>query len=152
MKPSANHAMMLSNIADNCLSMRLRLLNRIVGAIYDQALRPHGIRASQMNILVVMAAYGRSTVQDLCNVMRMDSSTVSRALSILKKNDWVHVEPSGEGKILKFDVSEAGLQKIETVYLDWQRALEKAKDALGASASDAITASGNRHLLAGMTD
>ncbi len=105
MKPSAKHSIMLSNIADNCLSMRLRLLNRIVGAIYDQALRPHGIRASQMNILVVMAAYGRSTVQDLCDVMRMDSSTVSRALSILKKNGWVHVEPSGEGKILKFDVS-----------------------------------------------
>jgi len=46
---------LVKEIALNCYSVRLRLLNRVVGAIFDEALRPHEIRASQLNILVAVA-------------------------------------------------------------------------------------------------
>ena len=44
-----------------CLVVRLRLLNRVVTNIYDDALRPWGVKASQLNILVVMRSL-RSTL------------------------------------------------------------------------------------------
>jgi len=138
------------NGATNCLSVRLRLMNRMVGAIYDEALRPHGIKASQLNILVAVSAFGRVTSQQLCRVLHMDTSTFSRAVARLKNNRWLQVEPSGEGKILKIEVTKEGLKKIEQVYPDWQRAQAKAVEALGESTYEMIIASGNTHLLGGM--
>jgi len=151
MEPSAAHEKIVNSIATNCLSVRLRLMNRMVGAIYDEALRPHGIKASQLNILVAVSAFGRVTSRQLCRVLHMDTSTFSRAVARLKKNRWLRVEPSGEGKVLKIQVTKEGLKKIEQVYPDWQRAQAKALEALGESTSEMIIASGNKHLLGGMT-
>jgi len=151
MEPSAAHEKIVNSIATNCLSVRLRLMNRMVGAIYDEALRPHGIKASQLNILVAVSAFGRVTSRQLCRVLHMDTSTFSRAVARLKKNRWLRVEPSGEGKVLKIQVTNEGLKKIEQVYPDWQRAQAKALEALGESTSEMIIASGNKHLLGGMT-
>ena len=151
MKPSSTSQKMVNSIATTCLSVRLRLMNRMVGAIYDEALRPHRIRASQLNILVAVSAFGRVTSQQLCQMLHMDPSTFSRAVTRLKKNRWLEVSPSGEGKILKFEVTPKGFKKIEQVYPDWQRAQAMAVEALGESTSEMIIASGNKHLLGGMT-
>ena len=147
MKPSAAHQKMVNAIATNCLSVRLRLMNRMVGAIYDEALRPHAIKASQLNILVAVSALGKVTSQQLCRVLHMDTSTFSRAVARLKKNRLLQAEPSGEGKILQIEVTEKGFKKIEQVYPDWQRAQEKAAEVLGESTSEMVIASGNKHLL-----
>jgi len=151
MKPSAAHQKMVNSIATDCLSVRLRLINRMVGMIYDEALRPHGIKASQLNILVAVSAFGKVTSRQLCRVLHMDTSTSSRALARLRKNRWLQVEPSGDGKILKIKITKAGFKKIEQVYPDWQRAQAKALETLGESTSEMIIASGNKHMLGGMT-
>ncbi len=151
MKPSAFHQKMVNSIASNCLSVRLRLMNRMVGAIYDEALRPHRIKASQLNILVAVSAFGKVTSQALCRVMHMDPSTFSRAVARLKNKGLLQVEPSGEGKVLQIEVTQDGFKKIERVYPDWQRAQEEAAEVLGQSTSDMVVAAGNKHLLGGMT-
>ncbi len=151
MEPSAAHQKIVNSIATHCLSVRMRVMNRMVGAIYDEALRPHGIKASQLNILVAVSAFGKITSRQLCRVLHMDASTFSRAVARLKKNRWLQVEPSGEGKILKIALTQKGLKKIEQIYPDWQRAQAKAAEALGESASEMVVASGNKLLLGGMT-
>lgn len=151
MKPTAASQKMVNAIATNCLSVRLRLMNRMVGAVYDEALRPHGIKASQLNILVAVSAFGRVTSRQLCQVLHMGPSTLSRAVGRLKKSGWLQVRPSGEGKILKIEVTQKGFKKIEQVYPDWKKAQAKAAKALGESTSEMIIASGNKHLLGGMT-
>ncbi len=151
MDPSVAHQKMVNSIATHCLSVRLRLINRMVGAIYDEALRPHGIKASQLNILVAVSGFGRVTSRQLCQVLQMDTSTFSRAVARMKNKKWLQVEPSGEGKILKIEVTKAGFKKIEQVYPDWQRAQAKALEALGESTSEMIIAFGNKHLLRGIT-
>lgn len=151
MKPSLATQKMVNSIATNCLSVRLRLMNRMVGTIYDEALRPHSIKASQLNILVAVSAFGKVTSRQLCQVLHMDPSTFSRAVARLKKNRWLQVEPSGEGKILKIEITQKGYKKIAAVYPDWQRAQARAAEALGESTFEMIIASGNKHLLGGMT-
>jgi DNA-binding MarR family transcriptional regulator len=152
MEPSTTHKKIVNSIATNCLSVRLRLMNRILGVIYDEALRPHGIKASQLNILVAVSAFGRATSRQLCRVLHMDASTFSRAVARLKKKHWLQVEPSGEGKVLKIEVTREGFEKIEAVYPDWQGAQAKAVDVLGESTAEMLIAHGNKHLLGGMTE
>ncbi|MBW2430893.1 MAG: MarR family transcriptional regulator [Deltaproteobacteria bacterium] len=151
MKPTAASQKMVNSIATKCLSVRLRLMNRLVGAIYDDALRPHDIKASQLNILVAVSAFGRVTSQQLCQMLHMDPSTLSRAVTRLKKNRWLEVQPSGEGKILKIEVTQKGFKKIEQVYPDWEKAQVRAAKVLGESTSEAIIATGNKYLLGGIT-
>jgi DNA-binding MarR family transcriptional regulator len=151
MKLSASHQKMVNAIATTCLSVRLRLMNRMVGAIYDDALRPHGIKAGQLNILVAVSAFGKVTSQELCRVLHMDSSTFSRAVTRLKNKGLLQAQPSGEGKILQIEVTQHGFDKIEQAYTDWQKAQEKAEKVLGQSTSEMLIAAGNKHLLGGMT-
>ena len=141
----------MNAIASNCLSVRLRLMNRMVGTIYNDTLRPHDIKASQLNILVAVSLFGRATSQQLCRLLHMDSSTLSRAVARLKKKRWLQVRPSGEGKILEIEVAQAGIAKIEQVYPDWERAQAKVETVLGKSTSEVIIESGNKHLMSGVS-
>ena len=45
-------------IAQECLAVRVRLLNRALTAIYDEALRPLGMTTGQLNVMVVVANRG----------------------------------------------------------------------------------------------
>ena len=44
-----------STIAQSCLAGRVRLLTRVIYKIYDDALRPTGLKVSQLNILVAIS-------------------------------------------------------------------------------------------------
>ena len=116
MEPTGTQKEILHTIATNCLAVRLRLMNRLIGAIYDEALRPHGVKASQLTVMVAVSAFDRATSKQLCRALHMDASTFSRSLAILKKNRWLYTEPSGEGKVLKINITPEGLQKIEDAY------------------------------------
>ena len=43
---------MLERIATDCIAVRVRLLNRVAKAIYDEALRNHGLQVIQANARV----------------------------------------------------------------------------------------------------
>lgn len=150
MRPTTKQKQMITSIGTDCLMGRLRLLNRVVGGIYDEALRPHGIKLGQLTILVAVSRFGLATSQQISRALHMDPSTFSRALNRLKGKQWVQVTPRGEGKILNIAVTEAGYRMIAKVYPDWQKAQARAVDALGASTAEMILAAGNRHLLEGL--
>src|SRR6184192_343492 len=48
----------IDTISRTGIAVRLRLLNRVVTNLYDDALRPLGLKVSQLNILVVTARLG----------------------------------------------------------------------------------------------
>ena len=141
----------LKQITGDCIAVRLWMLNRIVTGIFDETLRPHGIRGSQVNILVAASAFGPSTVRELCRVLHMDASTLSRAIARMKNRGWVVSEPSGDGKILRIRTTTQGLEMIRQIYPPWKEAQKKALGLLGDKAAEAIASAGNRQLLEGMT-
>ncbi len=44
----------VDTIASECLAVRIRLLNRTVTHIFDEALRPLKVKVSQLNVLMVV--------------------------------------------------------------------------------------------------
>ncbi len=151
MIPSSIQKQMANTIGSDCVMARLRLLNRLVSGIYDEALRPYGIKLTQLTILIVVSKFGLATSLQISRALHMDPSSFSRALTRLKQKQWLHVEPSGEGKMLHIEVTEKGFDMIEKVYPAWETAQEKTLDILGESASEMIVSSGNKHLLEGLT-
>jgi hypothetical protein len=73
----------IDTIAKTCVAVRLRLLNRVVTGYYDVALRPLGLKVSQLNILVVTAKLGLARPAQVCEILQLDASTLSRNIKPL---------------------------------------------------------------------
>jgi DNA-binding MarR family transcriptional regulator len=125
-------------ISGECLGVRVRTLNRAVTALYDEALRPHGLRVGQLNLLVAVARMGTARPGDLCRFLRMDKSTLSRDVELMRRNGWLEVDGSGDKRARPLRVSDEGLVLLEAVVLAWRQAQERAGAMLGVEATTAI--------------
>jgi DNA-binding MarR family transcriptional regulator len=126
-------------IARDCLAVRLRALNWAVSALDDEALRPSGLRIGQANLLVAIARMGTARAGDLCRLLGMEKSTLSRDVEVLRRNGWVIVEEAGR-RALSIRVSPEGHTLIERALPAWRGAQERARHLLGDGAADVIAA------------
>ena len=123
-------------IASECLATRIRRLNRIVSSIYDEALRPFGVKISQLNILVATATHERSRPADLCRTLDLDPSTLSRNLRILHRRGWIeYLEDQGDARAQPFRLTAAAEELIVRAYPAWLTAQLRAEEALGPEAA-----------------
>jgi DNA-binding MarR family transcriptional regulator len=117
-------------IASECLAGRVRILNRVVTGIYDDALRPHKVRISQMNVLVALAAIGPVRAADVCRRLRLEKSTLSRDLDRLLERRLVRATPAtGRGQELQ--ATPAGRALIKRVTPAWEEAQRRVQELLG---------------------
>lgn len=121
-----------------CLSLRMRLLHRMISGIYEEALRPVGVRGGQLSLLLSVSAAGPVKPSDLARVLHMDKSTLSRDLDRLKANGWIAVEPDPDGRGHLLTVTDAGRAIIAAAVPAWERAQEKAAELLGAEGVRAL--------------
>ena len=70
---------MIDKVASECVAVRLRMLNRVVTNIYDDALRSLDLKVSQMNILVAAAKMGTARPIEVCEHLHLDVSTLRLA-------------------------------------------------------------------------
>jgi DNA-binding MarR family transcriptional regulator len=118
-------------IVEKCIAVRVRLLARAVTRIYNQALRPHGLTISQMNILVAASHLGQVKQQDICRVLHLDKSTLSRDLARMRAQGWVTDAPGDDPRATILSVTSAGKKMLEKAFPAWNQAQEEAKALLG---------------------
>jgi DNA-binding MarR family transcriptional regulator len=129
-------------IADDCVGARLRRLNRIVTSLYDEALRPFGLRLSQLDILASATIHEPARPAELCRRLELDPSTLSRNLQILHRNGWIeYLEDSSDARAQPFRVTTAGRELIERAHPAWKVAQEQAEQALGPEVCRALRSS-----------
>src|SRR5579862_1901336 len=74
-----------------CAFANLKLLARVVGTIYDDALRPAGLRASQLALLWAIATSEPVELGRLGSLTLTDQTTLSRTVEKLRCEGWVRV-------------------------------------------------------------
>ena len=102
----------LERISGDCIAVRVRLINRVVTALYDEAMRPHGIRVSQMNILVAVARLGKARPADICRMLRLEKSTLSRDVEMMKSKGWLESDPPAGGRNQVLRITSEGLELL----------------------------------------
>ena len=122
-----------SHLNEACVADKLRLLNRIITKIYDQALRPAGLTTSQMNILVVVAKYGEAPPLQVGNWLYMEKSTLSRNIRRLRRNGWLRVLQSDQGRHHTLKLTPRGNRALGQGLPLWQSAQKEAAAILGNS-------------------
>src|SRR2546425_3097152 len=95
----------IDTIARNCIAVRLRLLNRVVSNLYDDALRALGLKVSQMNILVVTAKLGLARPAEVCRLLQLDTSTLSRNVERMRARSWLAVVPGDDARMQPFQLT-----------------------------------------------
>jgi DNA-binding MarR family transcriptional regulator len=118
-------------IARNCIAVRLRLLNRVVTNLYDDALRPLGLKVSQLNLLVVTAQLGLAQPAKVCDLLRLDTSTLSRNVERMRAKGWLEVVPGEDARTQLFRLTAQGRRLLERAVPAWEEAQRQAGELLG---------------------
>jgi len=120
----------IDTIARDCIAVRLRLLNRVVTKVYDGALRPLGLKASQLNVLIVTAKLGLARSAEVCEILQLDTSTLSRNVERMRARGWLEVVPGEDARAQPFRLTPQGKQLIEKAVPAWEKAQRQAKELL----------------------
>jgi DNA-binding MarR family transcriptional regulator len=121
----------IETIATTCIAGRLRLLNRVVTNLYDDALRPLGIKLSQGNILAVTAKLGVARPAEVCDILQLDTSTLSRTVERMVANGWLEILPGDDARYHPFRLTDQGKRLMEKAIPAWEQAQAQAKKLLG---------------------
>ena len=101
-------ASILDAISGTCIAARVRLLNRVVTNFYDDALRPLGLKVSQLNILIVTARLGLARPAQVCEILQLDASTLSRNVKPLQAHGWLEVVSEEDARAQPFRLTAQG--------------------------------------------
>ena len=121
----------VDRIAASCIAVRLRLLNRVVTNLYDEALRPLGLKVSQMNVLVVAARLGVARPAQVSELLHLDLSTLSRNVDRMVAKGWLEVVPEQDARTQPFRLTEQGRRLLERAIPAWEKAQQQAAELLG---------------------
>src|SRR5437763_4412277 len=111
----------IDTISRTCIAVRLRLLNRVVTNLYDDALRPLGLKVSQLNILIVTARLGLARPAQVCDILQL-------------------VVPDEDARGQPFRLTPQGRRPMKNAVPAWEEAHRRAKELLGDEGSALLDA------------
>ena len=121
----------IDTISKSCIAVRLRLLNRVITNFYDDALRPLGLKVSQLNILIVAARLGLARPAQVCKILHLDASTLSRNVERMRAKGWLEVVPAEDARMQPFRLTAQGKRLLERAVPAWEQAQQQAGEFLG---------------------
>jgi len=130
-KPGAMAKQAGSFAGAHCSCFRLRRAARRLSQVYDQALRPSGLRGTQYSLLShVLHADGLS-VTDLAERMAMERTTLTRNLRPLQKAGLVRIEAGADRRSRAVRITARGRQAYEAALPLWRAAERSFRRQMG---------------------
>ena len=114
-----------------CLCFNLRKAARAVTQLYDAALEPAGLRATQFSLLAVLAGRDAVTITDLARAMVMDRTTLTRNLRPIEKQGLVAIAPGDDRRTREVRLTQRGRTALTRATPRWRHAQTRMLDALG---------------------
>ena len=128
----------VDTIASECLAVRMRLLNRTVSKIFDDALRPLGVKVSQLNVLIVVARRGPVSPGEVARWLNLEKSTLSRNVDRMRAHGWLEVSSGDSGRQQMLQIGAAGRTLIEQALPLWKQAQAETEAMLGKQGARSI--------------
>jgi DNA-binding MarR family transcriptional regulator len=117
----------------SCNNLALRKAARYLGATYDKALAPTGLRATQFSILQKLSTEERITITSLAEMIAMDRTTLATNLKPLAREGLVTVEPSPTDRRARIvTLTEDGLARMKAALPYWRGVQSEFEESFGA--------------------
>src|SRR5712692_7227472 len=117
-----------------CMCGNFRRTARALTQLYDQALRPLGLRATQFTILQFLSLAGEVSQGQLGEMLAMDSTTLTRTLEIMARWGWI-AERRGEDRRERWlRLAKAGETQLNRALPVWEKVQSRLRRQLGDQA------------------
>ena len=104
---------------------------RAVTRAYDTALRPVGLRATQLSMLVAVTSADAVSIAALADFLGMDRTTLTRNLRPLEKEGLISVGPEGWRRSRTLEITRKGQSRLREALPLWERAQDDLRQKLG---------------------
>lgn len=131
-KETANMADIAETTASSCLATRVRQLSRIITRVYDDAMRPLGITASQYTLLAQLAARDGITAVEIGHELDIEKSTLSRNLKRLLALGLIIMDPPAGRRGRGLHLTPKGQGVLRDAFPVWQSAQNHATNVMGS--------------------
>src|SRR6266404_2196646 len=83
-----------------CMCGNFRRTSRALTQLYEEAMRPLGLRATQLTILQALSRAGEVSQGQLGEMLAMDSTCLTRTLAIMRRQGWITETPLRHARAL----------------------------------------------------
>jgi DNA-binding MarR family transcriptional regulator len=118
-------------IGRTCACFKVRKAARAITKLYEEVLRPSGLRATQFSLLMATRVMGPVTVGKLAQVMVMDRTTLTRNLRILEKHGLISIKPGEDRREREVNLTAEGMEILTKAIPLWEEAQERVRKELG---------------------
>jgi DNA-binding MarR family transcriptional regulator len=114
-----------------CLCANLRRAARAVTQVYDRALRPVGLRATQLTLLQALERGEGITPSRLGVQLAIDATTLSRTLRPLQRRGWIASASATDRRKRQLHLTPAGRRQLARAQKEWKRIQVRLRKRLG---------------------
>ena len=98
-------------------------------------MRPLGLRATQFTVLQALSIAGEVTQGQLGQMLGMDSTTLTRTLTIMGREGWIAKRRGEDRREWRMRLSKEGEAQFKAALPYWQKAQEELRARLGTALS-----------------
>jgi DNA-binding MarR family transcriptional regulator len=102
-----------------CVCNTLRMATRAVTQLYDDALRPSGLRVTQFSILMAIARRGEANLRLLEDALALDQTTLTRSLALLERDGVTERVPHPDARVKALRLTPRGHKALEAARPLW---------------------------------
>jgi DNA-binding MarR family transcriptional regulator len=134
-----------AEVIRDCIATRLRMANRVITKVYDDALRPFGLKVTQLSMLVVAQDRGLIRQSEVGAELQLDDSTLSRNLERMRTNGWLEEVPADDARVHSYRLTQAGRTLLDRAIPAWRSAQAEARRLLGDAGVQALRRFAQEH-------
>jgi DNA-binding MarR family transcriptional regulator len=110
------------------------MVTRTVTQLYDDILRPSGLRVTQYSILSAIARVGEANLRRLEDALAIDQTTLTRSLNLLERNGLTERAPHPDRRVKAMRLTSRGRRILKAARPLWAQAQDQVLRELGTTA------------------
>ncbi|SAL57793.1 MarR family winged helix-turn-helix transcriptional regulator [Caballeronia humi] len=105
-----------------CYCTQFRRSANALTSIYDEALRPVGLKITQLTLLRGLDRLGSATYNEIATELSLDKTTISRNIKLLIDAGWVEVSADEDARYKLAKLSPTGARVLKEAEPHWRTA------------------------------
>jgi DNA-binding MarR family transcriptional regulator len=122
----------LAQEGSSCVSFNIRKAARAVTQLYDERMRPLGLRSTQLPILGKTLTLEPVTVTHLAKATMTDRTTLTRNLRLLEKQGLIQVDMGHDRREREVRLTDRGREVLAHVYPIWKEVQAEVAKRFGS--------------------
>jgi DNA-binding MarR family transcriptional regulator len=130
----------LAQEGSSCVSFNIRKAARTVTQLYDERMRPFGLRSTQLSILAKTLILQPVTVTRLAEATVTDRTTLTRNLRLLEQQGLIQVDMGKDRREREVRLTDRGREAMAHVYPIWTEVQAEVAQRFGSARLERLLA------------